>query len=152
MTVFGSLHSDSQSEGSLQDSQTNDGSKSRQVSLEREVSNSESYYKYRMLSDEQLKHGTFTQEPFKTPEVFTMLKLNFTVTRAHLRAGDRQLGLKCSASVLDLYWRSGEVNTQVVDRSRYRYHGHFSSGHGGMGLADIAFIAEFVISVCCNKL
>ena len=44
----------------------------------------------------------------------SVLKLNFTVKRKHLKMTEGGLSLKCTAEVLDLYWRSSEVETQVT--------------------------------------
>ena len=45
---------------------------------------------------------------------YSVLKLNFTVKHKHLAHTEGGLSLKCTAEVLDHYWRSSEVDTQVV--------------------------------------
>ena len=129
------------------DSQSHQAVKSSKNIVQRDVvSNNETYYRYKLISDEQLKHVQSSPPASKIPEVFTELKLNFTVSTKHLRARDGQLGLKCSASVLDLYWRSGEVTTQVVARSRW-YPGQFSSSQDKVGLTNCAFIFSIFANI-----
>ena len=50
----------------------------------------------------------------KNPTPYSVLKLNFTVKHKHLAHTEGGLSLKCTAEVLDLYWRSSEVDTQVA--------------------------------------
>ena len=45
---------------------------------------------------------------------YSVLKLNFTVKPKHLAYTEGSLSLKCTAEVLDIYWRSSEVETQVT--------------------------------------
>ena len=49
----------------------------------------------------------------KNQTPYSVLKLNFTVKHKHLAHTEGGLSLKCTAEVLDLYWRSSELETQV---------------------------------------
>ena len=121
------LHVGSQSERPVQSSQ---------VLVQSDVSNTESYYKYKLISEEHLQRAR-KPPAVKPADMYTVSTLNFTVTTKHLRAG--RVRLKCSASVLDLYWRSGEVNTQVVDRGSW-FQGQFSRSQGRVTFTSCAFI------------
>ena len=99
------LHTDSQSDKPVQASQ---------VLVQSDVSNSESYYNYKLIIDDQLKRVQNTPTLSKSADLFNVLKLNFTVSMKHLRNG--QLKLKCSASVLELYWRSCAGEQKMVSR------------------------------------
>jgi len=76
-------------------------------------------------SDTFYQHSSASQKPprKRTPSPYysesvgspySVLKLNFIVKRKHLKMTDGGLSLKCTAEVLDLYWRSSEVATQVT--------------------------------------
>jgi hypothetical protein len=45
---------------------------------------------------------------------YSVLKLNFTIKAKHLANTEGCLNLKCTAEVLDLYWRSSEVESRVT--------------------------------------
>ena len=51
------------------------------------------------------------------PVTYSVKKLNFIVNDNHLTDGE--LSLKCTAEILDLYWRSNEVATQVTTTVPY---------------------------------
>ena len=47
------------------------------------------------------------------PNLFSVVKLRFPIRENYLGTEDRQLSLKCTASVPDLYWRSTEVKMLI---------------------------------------
>ena len=49
----------------------------------------------------------------KKPAQYSILKLKFIVKNKHLKGTDGGVSLKCTAEVLDLYWRSSEVSVHV---------------------------------------
>ena len=54
-----------------------------------------------------------TERPERRLGSFVALSLNFTLRPEHVRAEDRVLSLKCTAEVLELYWRTSEVVVTV---------------------------------------
>ena len=54
------------------------------------------------------------------PVTYSVKKLNFIVNENHLTDGE--LNLKCTAEILDLYWRSNEVATQVSSSVPYSWY------------------------------
>jgi hypothetical protein len=63
------------------------------------------------VSEASLNTHSDTRKKFNSK--LSVLKLNFTVKPKHLAHTAGGLSLKCTAEVLDLYWRSSEVTSQV---------------------------------------
>ena len=70
------------------------------------------------LSEESLNTPSVTRKRLnkiphhkRKPAPYSVLKLNFTVKPKHLAHTAGGLSLKCTAEVLDIYWRSSEVET-----------------------------------------
>merc|ERR1712154_85718 len=86
------------------------------IFVQSDLSNNESYYKYRLISQKNLQKGN-NQFVQKRSDLYAVSRLNFTVSMKHLRGG--RVRLKCSASVLDLYWKSVQVKPKVLDRNHW---------------------------------
>ena len=58
--------------------------------------------------------GNLTERPERRRlGSFVALSLNFTLRPEHVRREDRVLSLKCTAEVMELYWRTSEVSVTV---------------------------------------
>ena len=53
---------------------------------------------------------------------FVALSLNFTLRPEHVRREDRVLSLKCTAEVMELYWRTSEVSVTVSPSCNIIYY------------------------------
>ena len=62
--------------------------------------------------------------PFRTATRYVAVTLNFTIREKHLRLEDNVMSLKCTAEVMDLYWRTSEVSVAVTLTPRNWYAPH----------------------------
>ena len=87
------------------------------------------------------------------PVTYSVKKLNFIVNENHLTDGE--LSLKCTAEILDLYWRSNEVATQVSSSVPYSWYApSFSySGSDSLCVSDkflVCVALIYLILTLCN--
>ena len=116
--------------------------------VQRNLSNTESYYKYRLISEKHLTRGQIPLTQ-KQRDFYTFSKLNFTVSLKHLKEG--RVRLKCSASVLDLYWKSVQVNPQVMDKPLW-FERQFSRSQERVCLTCFAFILNIFAQSVFNNI
>ena len=67
--------------------------------------------------------------------LYSVVKLRFPIREKHFRTGDRQLSLKCTASVIDLYWRSTEVKMLIRPQHGWMFTTS-NRAHDTVGLQD----------------
>ena len=67
------------------------------------------------------------------PSPYPVVKLRFPIRENYLGTEDRQLSLKCTASITDLYWRSTEVNMFI----RPRHGWMFPTSNRAEGIAGL---------------
>ena len=88
------------------------------------------------------------------PVTYSVKKLNFIVNENHLTDGE--LNLKCTAEILDLYWRSNEVATQVSSSVPYSWYApSFSySGSDNLCVSDklLCFVAMIYLRLLSYNL
>ena len=76
---------------------------------------------------------------------FVSLTLNFTIEEQHLNQQDNLISLKCSAEILDLFWRTSEVSVTVRPASRNWYFQNISVFSSSSSTLSYSYIIIVVV-------
>ena len=86
---------------------------------------------------------------YKTSTRYVGVTLNFTIREKHLRLEDSVMSLKCTAEVMDLYWRTSEVSVSVARAPRNWYSPHipvFSSSPLMSSTRSLSVVVTLILS------
>ena len=87
-------------------------------------------------------NGFFQDGEFKR-RGHTSLRLNFKIKKVHM-SSEGLLRVKCTARVLNLYWRSSEVETAVISKENYWYSYTFHQSKA-ITIRTEKFLLNFVL-------